>query len=448
MHIHCLGLNHTTAEVELREKLTFNENSIKAALARLGCGGGIQPDAVSEMVILSTCNRVEIYAIAPNIGFDALEDFLADVRGVPRSQFKDHLYRLADQDAVAHLLHVAAGLDSLVLGEPQILGQVMQAFELSRGQNATGPILSRLFQSALRAGKRARTETAIGHNPSSISSVAVCLAEKVVLHLPHARVLVVGAGEVAELAVEALCKRGVKEIQVVNRTLERAKLLADRWGGSASTFEKLPEVLTWADIMITSTGAPHTIIHPELVSEIMAKRSGRALAIIDIAVPRDVDPEVSKIPYVSVHDIDTLEEHLEHSLARREEEVPHVEAILAEVLTEFEEYLAMLDVIPLIAEMHQRAEAIRQNELEKTLRRLPELSEAEREHLTLLTQALVKKILHAPITQLRSAAGGPQVVEYATAARKLFDLEATHKQHFPGNNGKHARRLGQPQATD
>jgi glutamyl-tRNA reductase len=448
MHIHCLGLNHTTADIELREKLAFTENSVRAALARLGCGNGVQPDAVSEMVILSTCNRVEIYAIAPRAAFEALEDFLADVRDVPRVAFTSHMYHLLDHEAIAHLFRVAAGLDSLVLGEPQILGQVMQAFELARGQNATGPVLSRLFQAALRAGKRARTETAISHNPASISSVAIRLAESEVHDLPNARVLVVGAGEMAELAVEALRKRGVAEVQVVNRTLARARKLAGRWGGGASTFENLPEVIKWADILITSTGAPHTIISKELVAGIMSQRVERALAIIDIAVPRDVDPSVNEIPTVSLYDIDTLQEHLEYSLARREKEVPQVEAILEEVQAEFEDYLAMLDVIPLIAEMHQRAESIRRNELDKTLRRLPDLDEGQREHLNLLTQALVKKLLHAPITQLRSAAGGPQAVEYATAARKLFDLEAQHKHHFTPQNSGNGRGVSPTQAMD
>lgn len=448
MHIHCLGLNHTTADIELREKLALTENSVRAALARLGCGNGVQPDQVSEMVILSTCNRVEIYAIAPEIAFGALEDFLADIRDVPRAAFAAHMYRLLDEEAIRHLFRVAAGLDSLVLGEPQILGQVMQAFELARGQNVTGPVLSRLFQAALRAGKRARTETAISHNPASISSVAIRLAENEVHDLPEARVLVVGAGEMAELAVEALRKRGVAEVQVVNRTLARARKLADRWGGGASTFENLPEAIKWADILVTSTGAPHTIISQELVAKIMSQRAERALAIIDIAVPRDVHPGVNQIPGVRLYDIDTLQEHLEYSLARREEEVPQVEAILAEVQAEFKDYLAMLDVIPLIAEMHQRAESIRQNELDKTLRRLPDLDEGQREHLNLLTQALVKKILHAPITQLRSAAGGPQAVEYATAARTLFDLEARHKHHFPTQSGINGRGVDSPQATD
>jgi glutamyl-tRNA reductase len=422
MHIHCLGLNHATTSVGLRERLAFRDDTVKAALSRLGCVRGERAGAVSEMVILSTCNRVEIYAVAARPAFPALEDFLSEVQGVAKSQFENHLYRLVDQEAVRHLLRVAAGLDSLILGEPQILGQVMHAFELARGQDAAGPVLSRLFQTALRAGKRARTETAIGHNPASISSVAIRLAERTVPNLAAARILIIGAGEMAELAVEALRKRGATDLQVLNRTLQRAQALAERWGAQAGTFERLPEALERADILITSTGAPHTILAVETVKTSMEKRPGRPLVIVDIAVPRDVAPEAGNLDEVELYDIDALHDHLEHALARRAREVPHVEAILRDTQHEFDQFLALLDVFPLIAEMHQRAESIRQVELEKTLRRLPELTEAERKHLNALTQALVKKILHAPITRLRTAAGSPEAAEYAAAARELFDL--------------------------
>lgn len=434
MHIHCLGLNHRTADISLRERLAFPEESIRAALARLGCGSGSQPDAVSELVILSTCNRVEIYAVSKDLAFDALEDFLSEVQGVSREEFTQHMYRLADMDAVDHLFQVAAGLDSLVLGEPQILGQVVSAWELARGQSSVGPVLSRLFQSALHTGKRARTETAIGHNPASISSVAVSLAEGAVHDLPSARILVLGAGEMAELAVEALRKRGVNDIQVVNRTLERARLLAGRWGGKADTFENLTAAMTRADILIASTGAPHTIVQADLVSTVMRLRPERPLFIIDIAVPRDVDDQVGNIPGVSLYDMDTLQERLEDSLSRRANEIPHVEVILDEERTAFMDYLATLDVLPVIAAMRQQAEAIRVRELEKTLRRLPDLGPSERKRLDALTQALVKKILHAPITRLRTEAGSPQSAEYAEAARALFDLEtpngSSHSQYI------------------
>ena len=426
MHIHCLGLNHETADVSLRERLAFSEEKIKASLSRLGCGSGSQPDSVTEMVILSTCNRVEIYAVAPRIDFDALENFLSEVQDVPREEFSPHLYRYVDQRAIEHLFRVAAGLDSLVLGEPQILGQVMGAFELARGQDSAGPVISRLFQSALHTGKRARSETAISHNPASISSVAIRLAEGSVTDLPAAQVTIVGAGEMAELAVESLRKRGVTRIQVVNRTLERALNLAQRWGGEALTFEKLPDALQQADFLITSTGAPHTLIYADTVRAAMQSRQGRPLVIIDIAVPRDVDVEVGEIFGVSLFDIDMLHQHLENSLARREKEVPLVEKILEEEQDAFMSYLHTLDVVPLIAEMRQQAEAIRQAELEKTLRHLPDLTPSERKRLEALTQALVKKILHQPITCLRSEAGTPMAADYAATARSLFGLEARY----------------------
>jgi glutamyl-tRNA reductase len=424
MHIHCLGLNHETADLSIRERLAFSEENIKIALARLGCGEDTQPDSVSEMVILSTCNRVEIYAIAPQPSFEALEAFLAEVQDVPVNAFEAHVYRLLDEDAIEHLFQVAAGLDSLVLGEPQILGQVMEAFEIARGQDTVGAVLSRLFQSALHTGKRARTETAISHNPASISSVAVHLAAQVVPDLERARVTVVGAGEMAELAVEALRKRGTNQLRVVNRTLERASNLANRWGGEAATFEKLDDALGWADIVITSTGAPHTLIRPEMVAPVLPSRKQRPLVFIDIAVPRDVEMEVGALQGVRLFDIDMLHEHLEHSLASREREVPRVENILEEEKQAFLDYLRTLDVVPLIAELNQQFEQIRKVELEKTLKRLPDLGPEGVARLEALTQAMVKKMLHQPITRLRSEAGSPQGALYAATARNLFGLES------------------------
>jgi glutamyl-tRNA reductase len=423
MHILCLGLNHQTAEVSLREQLAFDQTGVKAALARLGCGYGAQPQAVSEMVILSTCNRVEIYALSSAPGFTALENFFAEVQGIDWALFVPYLYRYSNEQAVRHLFRVAAGLDSLVLGEPQILGQVMQAFELARSQSAVGPVLSRLFQRALHAGKRARSETAISQNPASISSLAARLAEKAVPKLETAQVLVLGAGEMAELAVEALRKRGVSRLMVVNRTAARAQSLAQRWQGRSGSFEMLPQALQQADILIASTGAPHILVHADLVALIMRQRPDRQLVIIDIAVPRDVDEQAGSLPGVHLYDIDSLSLQLEDSLAQRAAQVPLVEQILEQELKEYLAYLSALDIFPIISAMRQHAELIRQSELEKTLRRMPDLSEFERQRLEALTQALVKKLLHTPITRLRASAGTTQSVEYSSAARALFDLD-------------------------
>ncbi len=421
MHIHCLGLNHTTAPVSLREKLDFSEEAVQASLARLGCGGGLQ--SVSGLVILSTCNRVELYAVAAEMAYGELETFLYEARGVDVEELRPHLYQYSDADAVEHLMRVAAGLDSLVIGEPQILGQVTRALELARAQDASGPLLNRLFQAAIHTGKRAHTETGISRNPASVSSLASRLCEQAHPDLRSAQVVVLGAGEMAELAVEALRKRGAQKILVVNRTLERARRVAGRWQAEVSTFESIQSALTRADILIASTGAPHTLIHPEMVAAAMQARPERSLMLIDIAVPRDIDPEVADVPRVRLVDIDTLNERLETSLAERSADIPLVEAIIAQEQADFLEFLSSLSVLPLIANLRQQAEAIRQKELERTLRRLPRLSEAERQYIELMTQALVKKILESPTRRLRQEASSGNGIEYAALTRALFDLD-------------------------
>ena len=400
----------------------------QAALARLGCGEGL--DDVTGLVILSTCNRVELYAASSEIVFDELEAFLSEARGVPAGQLHANLYEYLDGEAVAHLMYVAAGLDSQVIGEPQILGQVTRALELARGQGAAGPLLNRLFQAAIHAGKRARTETDISRNPASVSSLAARLCEQSHPDLKSAQVVVLGAGEMAELAVEALRKRGAQKILVVNRTLARARGLAARWDAEIATFESIQQALVQADILIASTGAPHTLIHPDMVATAMQVRPQRSLMLIDIAVPRDIDPEVTDVPRVRLVDIDSLNERLEVSMAERSADIPHVEAIIREEQATFMDFMSSLNVLPLIARLRQQAEAIRQNELEKTLRKLPELSESDRLRIEAMSHALVKKLLESPTRQLRAEATSGNAVEYAAMARRLFGLE-TH----PGSDG-------------
>jgi glutamyl-tRNA reductase len=313
-------------------------------------------------------------------------------------------------------------LDSLVVGEPQILGQVTRALELARGQNTGGPVLNRLFQSAIHAGKRARTETSISRNPASVSSLAASLSERTVQKISEAQIVILGAGEMAELAVEALRKRGAHRILVINRTLERAHTLAQRWNAEATTFENINKALSSADILIASTGAPHTLISREVVSEAMGARPERPLVLIDIAVPRDIDPAAASIHGVRLHDIDDLNAQLEYSLSERVSEVPKVRTILEEELSQFFEYMKSVEMLPIIAGMREQAELIRQRELEKTLRRMPDLTEAERERIEAMTQALVKKILDAPTQRLRAEASCPHAPEYAAVARSLFGL--------------------------
>jgi glutamyl-tRNA reductase len=302
---------------------------------------------------------------------------------------------------------------------------VTSALELARGAGSSGPLLSRLFQSAIHAGKRARTETRIARNPASVSSLAASLAERSVRKLANAQIVILGAGEMAELAVEALRKRGAVKVLVLNRTLEKAETLAKRWQAEASTFERMDEALSAADVLIASTGAPHTIIHPGIVERIMLERPTRPLVMIDIAMPRDIDPLCNEIPNVNVYDMDSLHTRLEHSLAEREAEIPKVETILSQEQASFMAYFNSLDMLPLIAEVRQQAEAIRQAELQKTLRRLPDLSDAERARVEALTMALVKKLLDAPTNRLRAQANTPTAPEYAQVARTLFGLSAT-----------------------
>ena len=294
---------------------------------------------------------------------------------------------------------------------------------VARRIGSAGKILSRLFQAAIQAGKRARTETAIGHNPASIASVAIKLISETVPDISSSRVMVLGAGEMAELAVEALRKRGAYQIVVVNRTVQKAQELAERWNGQAAALEVLLELLPKTDIVITSTGAPHTIIHKSMVEKSMLDRGGLPLVIMDIAVPRDVDPDVDEIPSVCLFDMDTLSEQLQTSLAQRKAEVPHVEAILAEEHARFIEYLATLDLLPIIIELRKRADAIREAEVNRAIRRMPDLSPEDEERIESLTKSIVQKILHNPTIRLREVAGSSNASDYADITRGLFGLD-------------------------
>jgi glutamyl-tRNA reductase len=432
-HILCVGLNHQTASVALRERLAFSTHRLEQALTRSIEGNESAAGEIEELVILSTCNRVEVYAVSQQPAFDLLEAFLSEPQNIPAcelspgelspGELSPSLYHLMDGDAIKHLFRVAAGLDSLVIGEPQILGQVAQAYEAAKQNGSAGKILSQLFQAAIRAGKRTHTETTISRNPASIASVAVHLMSETVPDLPRARVLVLGAGEMAELSVESLRKRGVKEITVVNRTLEKAQELARRWDGQAGALYMLPEYLPDMDIVISSTGAPHTIIQAELVQSAILERPHRPLVFMDIAVPRDVDEGVRDLAGVRLFDMDQLSETLHTSLAQRQSQVPRVEAILAEEQAAFEAYLAALNVVPIIVELREQANSIRQNEVEKALRRMPQLTPEMERQIEALTISIVNKILHSPTSRLREEAQGPQAGDYADITRYLFGLE-------------------------
>jgi len=420
MQYFCVGMNHLTAPIEVRERCAFDEYQVRAALAHKGCGDW---QAASELLILSTCNRTEIYAVANRDIFADLEEFLAEVRGEPLGNLQPYLYRLKRMEAVRHLFEVACGLNSQVLGEAQILGQITRALELARGAGTVGPMLNRLFLAAIHSGKRARSETAICRSSASISSLAAAMAEQVLPDLAAAKAAVLGAGEMAELAVEALRRRGVTQLVVVNRTISRAQQLAQRWGAQVNVFENLVEVLSAVDIVISSTGAPHFIITRDVAAQAMARRAQRPIVLIDIALPRDIDPEIAEMPFVYLYDLDQLNAEMESCLLQRKSEVPRVREIMEQELALYKKYLRSLEVLPFIAQLQQHAEQIRSIELEKTLRHLPDLTQEERKHIDALTRALVKKMLSAPMRRLRSEAVQARAAEYLDALRYLFELD-------------------------
>ena len=419
MRLHCLGLNHRTAEIEIREKLAFEAGQIEEFWGHLQ---KTTKGFLSELVVLSTCNRVEIYAVSDQPSFGELEQALLKYRNLEIKHVQELFYRFVDQQVISHLMRVSAGLDSMVLGEPQILGQVTDAYEISLGINACGKVLSKLFQSAIRAGKRVRTETEISKDSVSISSLAANMAEQEVSDLLGAQITLLGAGEMAELAVEALKKRGANKFGVISRTISSACGLAEKWDGQAGTMENLSGALEATDILITSTSAPHTLIHRGMIEQVMAERKERPMVIIDIAVPRDVSPDVSLVENVRLYDIDDLNRGVEKAIENRENEIPKVERIIDDEYQAFKEYFATLDVVPVIVEMRQYADSIRQNELEKTLRKLEGLHPKDKEQIKALTHSIVQKILHGPTICLREEANGPNGKKYANAASKLFGL--------------------------
>ena len=406
MHILCLGLNHLTSSIHLRERLVLNEEQCRVALAHY------DRSSISEMVILSTCNRTEIYAVSEEPSFHELETFLSESRGVDAQGLRPYLYCIQDLNAVKHLFQVAGGLNSLVIGESQILGQVTRALNVARGEHATGPILNRLFQAAIHAGKRARAETTISRNPASVSSLAASVAEKALGQITSASVVILGAGEAGELMVEALRKRGVKNIKVINRTLARAQELARLWKADAVPFEFLQQALCETDILISSTSALQFVVTKQMVRQAMQTRTLRPMVLIDLAVPRDMDPSVASIPHVKLFDIDGLNEHLGNSLASRMNEVPRVQQILDEEASLFRQFLNSLAVLPMISEMYEQAETIRAAELQKTFRYMPNLTDAERKRIEALTQSLVKKILDQPTRHLRNDSASSDASRY------------------------------------
>ncbi len=411
----CLGLSHRTAPVELRERI-----------GALGPGAARCP-AVLEHVSLQTCYRVELYALLTDAVDDArdeLLDALSDAHGVERDLLVDHLYVHSGEDVARHLGRVGAGLDSLVLGEAEILGQLGDAFEAGMSAGTVGPILKLLFRSAIATGRRARAETAIGANPATASSMALALAEGALGGLRGRRLLVLGAGRVGLQTLKAASGRSFGALAVANRTPERAREVAERFGATPWGLDGLQEALAEADVVVTATSSESPILGTDPVRAAMSLRPDRPLVLVDLAVPADVEREVGGIDGVRLFDVDDLRAGLDDAMAARLREVPRVEAILEEDVAEFGKRYRELEVEPLLAELRRQAESIRERELERALRDLGELDPAIAERVDHLTRALVKKLLHDPTVRLRERAGEGDADEVADTVRELFGITA------------------------
>ncbi len=405
-----VGLSFRSAPVELREKVIIDEAELDSALHELGHG-----------VILSTCNRTEIYqtSVRARRDLDAARFLMRRFAG-PEDTLRPHLYHLEDRRAVRHLFAVAAGLDSMVLGEPQILGQVRAALSAAEAAGTSGPVLAHLFRQAVRVGRRARAETFVGRHPVSISSAAVELARRVFGRLDGCRALVVGAGEMGGLTVRTLVDHGVGVVAVANRTLENAHVLAHLYGGEAVGLDSLIPSLAAADIVITSTDAPGYVISQADVGQAVACRDGRPLFIIDIAVPRDVDPDVRALPGVVLYDIDDLKALCDLNREGRQREVASVQRIIDDELERFDGWWRSRRVVPTIVALREQAERARQTELAEAFSHLRHLSEADRATIDALTRAIVQKLLHRPTTRLKEMAGRSD--DSLRVARELFGL--------------------------
>jgi glutamyl-tRNA reductase len=415
MHVVLLGTSHHVAPLEAREALAFTPTRAGEIAARLAALGG-------EAVALATCNRVCLYladADPERAVTRGLRELGVDV---DTSRWKDWLFVKRDGDAARHLFRVAAGLDSLVPGEAQILGQVRAAYDRAADAGAVGPVLHRLFRDAIQTGRRARNETSIGENPSSVSAAAAELATRVFDDLPSRRVLVIGAGKAGELVARNLVSRGVTELVVANRSADRATALTTQLGGRAISLADVPGVLADVDVVISSTGTDGYVLSADSVKAALPRRRGEPIFFVDIAVPRDIDPAVNDLPGCYLYDIDDLGRVVEESMAARRGEARHAEAIVDEAGAAYERWLHYLDAVPAIAELRSRAEQIRLAELARARAALSDLSPRERVAVETLASGIVNKLLHVPTVRLKEAAASTEGAAYLDTVRDLFGL--------------------------
>ena len=419
MDLLLVGVSHRTAPVELRERLDFSARGVDRALATLAA-----TPAHSEAAIVSTCNRVELYLGCEDVeaARRSVEQFLSDFHGVPVDQLAPHLYSKAGPEAAQHLFRVAAGLDSLVMGEPQVLGQVKDAFSLASELGCTGTLLNKLFHSAFATGKRVRSETALSEGAVSVSFAAVSLARKIFGNLAGRTVFVLGAGEMGKLTAIHMRSQGIERLMISSRTAAHAASLAQTIGGIAVPWDALASTLGEADILITATGASTPIISRSMIEHAMKARRQKPLFIIDIAVPRDVDAQVNDLEQVFLYNIDDLQAVVQENIARRGVEASQAEAIVAEEVTRFWGWLRSRGAVPTVVALRQRFEAIRQSELRRLEPKLASLPPEARARVDEITRLIVEKLLINPTEQLKSLSDDETVVAYSDALNRLFSL--------------------------
>jgi glutamyl-tRNA reductase len=415
-----IGLNHTTAPIELRECIAFTPEDTLVALDRLK-----HEPSIDEVLVYSTCNRVEILLVTDNspVAVDVTKKFIASIHQVPLEQFEIFLYQRENDDAVRHVFRVASSLDSMIVGEPQILGQIKSAYQTATEQKASALILNRLLHRAFFVAKKVRTETGIGDRAVSISYAAIELSKKIFDSLEKKKVLMIGAGEMAELAVEHLIRHKIGDLHVANRTFERGVSLAEKFKGQAVRFEEIPQWLEQVDIIISSTGSPELVIHRDQIKTAMRARRNRPLFLIDIAVPRDIDPEINRLDNAYVYDVDDLQNTIEENLEDRKREALKGERIVDEAVIRFRDWYDNLNVVPTIVDLRNKLRRIIENEIERTLPGLQQTSSADQESLKKMIETMVNKIMHDPTRLLKMDGHHINKLVYLDLMRRLFNLD-------------------------
>jgi glutamyl-tRNA reductase len=420
MHLLVIGLNYKTAPVEIRERLTFNESDLEDAIKKLNA-----KKSILENIILSTCNRTEIYAVVDQLhtGRYYIKEFLSEWFGIEQAEFSPYLFVYEEDGAVEHLFNVTCGLHSMVLGETQILGQVRTSFLLAQENMTTGTVFNHLFKQAITLAKRGHSETEIGANAVSVSYAAVELAKKIFGSLAGKHVLIFGAGKMGELAAQNLHGNGVRKVTVINRTYEKAVDLADRFGGEAKTMEELQKALVEADILISSTGAKDFVISKEMMTKVEKKRKGKPLFMVDIAVPRDLDPRIAELDNVFLYDIDDLEGIVEANLQERKRAAQKISLMIEKEIVEFKQWLGMLGVVPVISALREKALAIQSETMVSLERKLSHLSEHDIKVLNKHTKSIINQILKDPILQAKELAARPDAEQALDLFMKIFNIE-------------------------